>query len=167
MDIPSYIESLVPTLLNKIIIPAVIPGPKTTVLCSAKVVHVVALIINAVVRETEVSVQNAFYIELFKLFVSGEPSGLISNEEVTRRFRPLTHDADSHQTETVQIFASAVAAAHKEVSLKIITYAGRPSRPRCNSISASSHRDRHRLPHRPPSPIPPKNDGMHPKQIPK
>jgi DNA repair/transcription protein MET18/MMS19 len=126
-DLPSYINSVVPTLLSKVIIPAAILGPKSTVLCSREVIHVVALIVNAVVRETDVSVQNQFYKELFKLYATGEPSALIlsNHEEVAQRFRPMAPGADDRQAETVQIFASAVAAARKEVpSLTFLTQSG-------------------------------------------
>lgn len=77
----------------------------------------VALIINAVVRVTDVSAQNGFYKELFKLFVSREPSKLVSaNQELlVANFRPLSPDAIEPQAETVQIFVSAIAAARKEV----------------------------------------------------
>jgi hypothetical protein len=80
---------------------------------------VVALIFNALVRVADVPAQNAIYRELFKLFVSGEPSTLISSnqEEVQANFRPLSPDADDVQAETVQIFVSAIAAARKEVLL--------------------------------------------------
>jgi hypothetical protein len=113
VDLPSYIDSLVPTLLNKIIIAATIQGPRSTVLCSPEVIHVVALIVNAVVRETDVAVQNTFYRELFKLFITHESSELISNQEITQHFRPFEHD--TLQAQTGQIFASAVGAARKEV----------------------------------------------------
>lgn len=104
-------------LLNKVIVPAAIPGSKTEILCSPEVVHVVALIINTVVRTADVPAQNQFYKELFKLFVTNEASALISNhrEEVQANFRPLAPDAKVAQAETVQIFASSVAAARKEV----------------------------------------------------
>lgn len=76
-----------------------------------------ALIINAIVREADVQAQNVFYRELFKLFVTGEPSILISShrEEVATRFRPLLPEAELEQAETVQVFVFAVAAMRKHV----------------------------------------------------
>jgi hypothetical protein len=78
---------------------------------------VVALIINTVVRVADVSAQNEFYKELFKLFVSCEPSKLVSSNQelLVANFRPLSPDANEAQAETVQIFVSAIAAARKEV----------------------------------------------------
>ena len=104
-------------LFDKIVVPAAIPGPKTKVLCSREVLHVVALIINAIVREANVREQNVFYRELFKLFVTGEPSTLISShkEEVATRFRPLGPDPEIEQAETVQVFVFAVAAMRQQV----------------------------------------------------
>jgi len=80
---------------------------------------VVALIVNAVVRVADASAQNEFYKELFKLFVSCEPSKLAtSNQElIVANFRPLSPDAIEVQAEIVQIFVSALAAARKEVIL--------------------------------------------------
>jgi RNAPII transcription regulator C-terminal len=116
-DLPSYIETLVPMLLNRIVVPATIPSPKTKVLCSREVIHVVGLIVNVIVRVADVAAQNAFYKELFKLFVSGEPSTLISSnqEEVQAKFRPLASEVEDSRADTVQIFVSAIAAARKEV----------------------------------------------------
>lgn len=120
-DLPSYIDTLIPTLLNKIIIPATIPGPKTRILCSPEVMHVVSLITNTIVRSADVSAQNAFYTELFKLFLTGEPTSLISsNQEAVRKaFRPLDSDTEGSQVETVQIFVAAVAAARKVVYIQL------------------------------------------------
>lgn len=116
-DLPSYIDNLVPMLLNKIVVPATIPGPKTKILCSREVLHVVALIINAIVREADVRQQNVFYRELFKLFVTGEPSTLVSShvEEVAKQFQPLLPEAEVEQAETVQVFVFAVAAMRRHV----------------------------------------------------
>jgi hypothetical protein len=121
-------ETFVPTLLNRIILPATITGPQTRILCSREVIHVVALIINAVVRVTDVSAQNEFYKELFKLFVSCEPSKLVSsNQELfATNFRPLDPDPMEAQAETVQIFVSAIAAARKEVTLSTSSSDNRP-----------------------------------------
>jgi hypothetical protein len=124
-DLPSYVDSLVPTLLNKVIVPASIHGPKTSILCSPEILNVVALIVNAVVREADVSKQNAFYIELFKLFLSSESSNLTSSNQETaiKHFHPLDPDAEGTQAQTVPIFVSAVAAAQKEVcsALTVLT----------------------------------------------
>ena len=117
VDLPSYMETLVPTLLHRVIVPAAITGHGTRILCSREVVHVVALIINAVVRVADVAAQNEFYKELFKLFVSCEPSKLVSSNQelVVANFRPFSPDAIEAQAETVQIFVSAIVAARKEV----------------------------------------------------
>jgi DNA repair/transcription protein MET18/MMS19 len=117
VDLPSYMETLLPTLLNKIIVPATINGPHTRVLCSREILHVVSLIVNTVVRTCDVTSQTAFYRELFKLFVSSETSTLISSNQelVAARFRPLAPDADDVQAATVEIFVAAIAGARKEV----------------------------------------------------
>jgi len=109
-------------LLNKIVIPATIPGPKTKILCSREVLHVVALIVNAIVREADVKEQNIFYSELFKLFVTGEKSTLVSShqEQVAIQFRPLLPEAEIQQAETVQVFVFAVAAMRKHVSVPVL-----------------------------------------------
>jgi hypothetical protein len=106
-------------LLNKIVVPATIPSPKTKILCSREVLHVVALIVNAIVREADLREQNLFYRELFKLFVTGESSTLVSShqEEVATQFRPLLPEAEIQQAETVQVFVFAVAAMRKHVLL--------------------------------------------------
>jgi DNA repair/transcription protein MET18/MMS19 len=130
-DLPSYVDSLVPTLLNKVVVPAAIPGPKTGILCSPEILNVVALIVNAVVREADVSKQNTFYIELFKLFLTSESSNLTSSNQgtVVKHFHPLDPDAEGAQAQTVPIFVSAVAAARKEVhsSLTVLTIGFSPS----------------------------------------
>ena len=115
-DLPSYVDTLIPTLLSKVIIPAAIPGPRTRVLCSPEVVHVVSLIINVIVRTADIQIQNSFYQELFNLYVSSEPSSLISSnhEEIAQRFRPFSPDAEDAQAETVEIFVAAVAAARSQ-----------------------------------------------------
>jgi RNAPII transcription regulator C-terminal len=117
IDLPSYMETLLPTLLNKIIVPATITGPHTPVLCSREILHVVSLIVNTVVRTGEVTSQTAFFRELFKLFVSSEGSTLISSNQglVAAKFRPLASDADDIQAATVEIFVAAIAGARKEV----------------------------------------------------
>jgi hypothetical protein len=145
-DLPSYVDSLVPTLLNKVVIPAAIPGPKTKILCSPEILKVVALIVNAVVREADVSKQNAFYIELFKLFLTSESSNLASSnqEAFVRHFHPLDPDAEGVQAQTVQIFVSAVAAARKEVrSSVIILTIGFSSSSEYQPPLTTSCRDRH------------------------
>jgi DNA repair/transcription protein MET18/MMS19 len=116
VDLPSYMETLLPTLLNKIV-PATITGPHTRILCSREILHVVSLIVNTVVRTGDVSSQTAFYRELFKLFVSSEVSTLISSNQdlVAAKFRPLAPDADDVQAATVEIFVAAIAGARKEV----------------------------------------------------
>lgn len=108
-------------LLNKIIVPAAIPGPKTSILCSPEIVRVAALIINVVIREADASKQNAFYAEFFKLFLTGESSKLISSnqEAVEKQFRPLDPDTEGAQAQTVDIFVTAVAAARKEVLSRV------------------------------------------------
>jgi hypothetical protein len=120
-DIPSYIDTLIPRLLTRIITPAAIPGPTTKVLCSREIVHVVALIINAILREADIPKQNSFYTELFKVFLTGEQSSLIiSNQEViSKNFHPLDPDVDSPQAEMTQVFVMAVAAARKEAALPV------------------------------------------------
>ena len=122
-DLPSYIDTLIPTLLSKLIIPATIPGPQTRVLSSPEVVHVVSLIINVIVRSADVSAQNSFYAELFKLFLTGERTSLISSnqEAVMTAFRPLEASTQGSQVETVLIFVAAVAAARKEVRTRPIS----------------------------------------------
>lgn len=72
-------------------------------------------------RSADVSLQNAFYTELFKLFLSGEPTSLISSnqEAVMKAFRPLDPDNEGSQVQTVQIFVAAVAAARREVLAKL------------------------------------------------
>jgi hypothetical protein len=146
IDLPSYVDSLVPILLNKVVIPAAIPGPKTDILCSPEILKVVALIVNAVVREADVSKQNAFYIELFKLFLTSESSNLTASnhEAFVRHFHPLDPDAEGIQARTVQIFVSAVAAARKEVrsSLTILTI-GFSSSTRYQPPLTASCRNRH------------------------
>jgi len=122
-DLPSYIETLVPTLFNKIVVPAAIPGPKTQFLCSREVVHVVAMIINAVVRAADVLAQSSFYNQLFDLYFNNRPSTLISsnNVEVQDNFQPFLPDTDDAQAETVQLFVWAVAAARGDVPFLIIS----------------------------------------------
>jgi len=117
VDLPSYMETLLPTLLNKIIVPATIDGPRTRILCSREIIHVVSLIVNTIVRAGDVTSQAAFYRELFKLFVSCEVSALISSNQdiVAANFRPLAPDADDEQAGTVEVFVAAVAGARKEV----------------------------------------------------
>lgn len=117
VDLPSYMETLVPTLLCRVIVASTITDPRTRILCSREVVHVVALIINAVVRVAAVPAQNEFYKELFKLFVSYEPSKLVSSNQelLIANFRPFSPDTIDEQAETVQLFVSAIAAARKEV----------------------------------------------------
>jgi DNA repair/transcription protein MET18/MMS19 len=117
-DLPSYIETLVATLLNKIIVPAVIPGPRTSILCNHEIIHVVGLIVNIVVRPADAPSQSSFFVELFKLFVNGEPSLLIissTRDEIAGKFRPFDTEGEGPQAETVGIFVSAIAAARKEV----------------------------------------------------
>ena len=102
-------------LLNKIVVPATVPGPKTEILCSREVLHVVALIINAIVREADLREQNLFYRELLKLFVTGESSRLVSSHQ--EQVATLLLEAEIQQTETVQVFVFAVAAMRKHVLL--------------------------------------------------
>ena len=63
--------------------------------------------------------QNAFYAELFKLFLTGESTSLISSNQdtVMKAFRPLDVDTEGSQAQTVEIFVAAVAAARKEVDI--------------------------------------------------
>lgn len=108
-----------PTLLNKVIIPAVIPGPRTRILCCREIVHVVGLIINIIVRSADVPTQSSFLTELYKLFVNGQPSSLIapsSREEVAGKFLPFYIEAEGPQAETVGMFVAAIAGARKEVA---------------------------------------------------
>jgi len=116
-DLTSYLETLLPTLLDKIIVPATIHGPRTRILCSREILHVVSLIVNTIIRAGDVASQAAFYRELFKLFVSCEVSALISSNQefVAANFRPLAPDADDEQARTVEVFVAAVAGARKEV----------------------------------------------------
>jgi DNA repair/transcription protein MET18/MMS19 len=118
-DLPSLIETLIPVLLSKVILPATIPGPRTGILCSREIVHVVGLIVNVVLRDVDSFGQNPFYDDLFKLFVTGERSSLLSTsqDEISEKFRPFSPDAPSEQAEMIQIFVSALAAARKEVHL--------------------------------------------------
>lgn len=118
-DLSSYLDTLIPLLLTKVITPAAIQGPKTQILCSREIVHVVALILNAILREADVQKQTIFFSELFKLFLTGESSSLVTfnQEQVSQKFRPLDPDAEAPQAEMVEIFVAAVSAARKEVDL--------------------------------------------------
>jgi RNAPII transcription regulator C-terminal len=77
---------------------------------------VVALIINTIVREASVQQQSALFEDLFKVYLTGEPSRTASNQELVQlNFRPIDIDAKSPQAETIPAFVAAVAAARKEV----------------------------------------------------
>ena len=105
-------------LLNKIVISAVIPSHRTRILSNQEITLVVGLIVNAIVKAADVTAQNKLYKELFRLFVSGEPSILISShqEQIQMNFRPLSPETEEAQADTVRIFVSAVAAARKQVT---------------------------------------------------
>jgi DNA repair/transcription protein MET18/MMS19 len=117
VDVPSYMETLLPTFFDMIIVPATTKGPRTRTLCNREILHVVSLIVNTIVRAADLAAQTSFYRELFKLFVSCEASALISSNQdfVAATFRPLAPDADDVQAGTVEVFVSAIAGARKEV----------------------------------------------------
>ncbi|EWC45959.1 hypothetical protein DRE_04752 [Drechslerella stenobrocha 248] len=117
-DISTHYERIVPELLTRTITP-LSDGSGGDALSHEAVLEVTGNIVNLILRVMGAERQAEVLKELFKLFVTREPSAMITvdKELIAQRFNPLEQGTSPQQACTIIIFTSAVAAMRGEVPL--------------------------------------------------
>ncbi|KII87506.1 hypothetical protein PLICRDRAFT_55462 [Plicaturopsis crispa FD-325 SS-3] len=118
-DVPKYIDRLVPRLYNLFIYSALQPesnNPAT----DPRVVRVAAEIITLIVQTVPVQRQETYASSLFAAFLDGDYSKVAEGQQkiaAGSNFRPFEPSATSVQRNLVALFAAAVVALHKEITI--------------------------------------------------
>ncbi|KAK9472128.1 Dos2-interacting transcription regulator of RNA-Pol-II-domain-containing protein [Dipodascopsis tothii] len=116
-DLPYFLIRLVPKLFS-VDMAAITENPTTAI--DAKLADVSARIVLAIVRSASVEDQQKFADELFKLYITGEPSGLIDEIHRSKVAGVQAPLADGSSVSAhYSMFTAAVAGLRREVALPV------------------------------------------------
>ncbi|KAJ6257724.1 hypothetical protein Dda_7512 [Drechslerella dactyloides] len=117
-DVSTHYARIVPELMTRTILP-LCNASGGNALSHEAVLEVTGNIISLILRVMDAERQRVVVKELFKLFVTREPSAIITADKalVAERFNPLDHGSSPQQASTLILFTSAVAALRCEVQL--------------------------------------------------
>ncbi|KAK6342855.1 hypothetical protein TWF718_008237 [Orbilia javanica] len=119
-DISTHYTRIVPELITRTVTP-LCNGSGGNALSNEAVLEVTGNIVSLIIRAMDVEKQTEVVGELFKIFVAKTESGIITSDKelVAKEFGPLDEDTTPQQASTIIIFASAVAAIRREVTLPV------------------------------------------------
>ncbi|KAI0773303.1 ARM repeat-containing protein [Trametes elegans] len=121
-DVVKYIDRLVPRLYNLFIYSASLEGERPVVATDPRLLAVTAQIITLVTQTLNAGRQETFVKAVFGAFLDGDVAQLaegIQKIPADKKFTPFQTGAPTPQKNLVVLFAAAVIALRKEVSLPI------------------------------------------------
>ncbi|KAI8996433.1 ARM repeat-containing protein [Trametes punicea] len=121
-DVMKYIDRLVPRLYNLFIYSALLAEERAMVATDLRLLAVAAQIITLVTQTLNAGRQESFVKALFAAYLDGDVSLLaegIQKIPAEKTFTPLQPGASTSQKDLVVLFAAALVALHKEVSLPV------------------------------------------------
>ncbi|KAJ8481644.1 hypothetical protein ONZ51_g5860 [Trametes cubensis] len=119
-DVVKYIDRLVPRLYNLFIYTALLAEERPMVATDPRLLAVAAQIITLITQTLSAARQEAFVKALFAAYLEGNVFQLaegIQKIPTEKKFAPLQSGAPTPQKNMVVLFAAAVIALHREVSL--------------------------------------------------
>ncbi|KAA1469065.1 ARM repeat-containing protein [Dentipellis sp. KUC8613] len=128
VDVPKYVDSLVPRLFNLFVYAAVAGAESESESGSVgthpRVLGMAGRIVNLVVQTLDAKRQETFVAALFDAYLKSEVGNLaVGHQKVpaARRFKPFDTETNAgiRQKNLVTLFAQAVVALHKEVKLPV------------------------------------------------
>ncbi|OSD04782.1 ARM repeat-containing protein [Trametes coccinea BRFM310] len=121
-DVMKYIDRLVPRLYNLFIYSALLAEERPMVATDARLLGVAAQIITLITQTLTAGRQETFVKAVFAAYLDGRVPQLadgIQKIPAEKAFAPLQVGSPTAQKNLVVLFASAIIALHKEVSLPV------------------------------------------------
>ncbi|CAG8627666.1 4011_t:CDS:10 [Funneliformis caledonium] len=129
-DISRYVNSLVPQLLTKSIMPSLhgkaeVNNLMKSVFYEEKIIKVVAGIISVITRNLNVSEQSMFISHIIEIFTKGNLNSRylefpdLDKTSLDTTFNPLSIESDFKQQNLTLLFTAAVGFCRKEVSFPL------------------------------------------------
>ncbi|KAI0372603.1 ARM repeat-containing protein [Pilatotrama ljubarskyi] len=122
-DVVKYIDRLIPRLYNLFIYSALLADERPMVAIDPRLLAVTAQIITLITQTLNAARQEAFVKVVFVAFLDGDVSQLaqgIQKIPADKKFAPLQPGIPVSQKNLVVLFAAALIALHKEVSLPVL-----------------------------------------------
>ncbi|KAI8997791.1 Dos2-interacting transcription regulator of RNA-Pol-II-domain-containing protein [Pilobolus umbonatus] len=116
-DIGESVHTIIPRILNLIIVKSLIKDTENTILLSTDTLHILYQIVSIIFRHMYKEEQEVYIQEIFRLFSEGDLSIIHASQNMD--FHPLTADISQNQVACTQLFSTFVCALKKGVSLPV------------------------------------------------